>query len=182
MPDLAAADAKELTADGVQLRGAAPAAPPTVILRPQLWMMAAGPALVFLALVGASMGSRKVSVLVFLAGLAFMPFLAFKIHVDEHAVRRRGLRGWEPPVSLDAVTELGLRRSPWRLLKWWPKGYRFGRFYSLPLRLRLLAGNQIRFQLTVVFWRDWGALARFMAARPDVRTDGRTRGRLERYA
>ena len=182
MPDVASTEAKELTPQGVRLRGAAPVAPPTVILRPQLWMRAAGPVLIVLALYGFYVGSRRISVVVLLAGLACLPALFVKIQVDEYSVRRRGVRGWERPVALDSVTELGLRRSPWRAFKWWPKGYRLGRFYSLPLRLRLLEGTNIRFQLTVVFWRDWGTLARFMAARPDVHADGRTRGRLERYA
>lgn len=152
----------------------------TVVLHPHRGFQAAGPACVALALLGLATGNMLAVVLV-PVGLAFLPALAQRVEVDGHTVRRRGVRGWQDPVALSSVIALRLRRIAWPSLENVRRAYRWGRFCSVPLRLRLASHDRVVLQLTVAWWSGWSSLARFVAALPTVETDGRTRTRLERY-
>jgi hypothetical protein len=70
---------------------------------------------------------------------------------------------------------------PFRALRWVHHAFRIGRVWSVPLTLRLLERDHIRLELRGCFWHDWQSLARYVATRPDVDIDPRTRGRIDRY-
>jgi hypothetical protein len=59
--------------------------------------------------------------------------------------------------------------------------YRFGRFSTTPIRLRVLVSEEYVVQLTCVWWEGWAVLTRFLLTVPGVTADSRTLGRLERY-
>ncbi|MBM3674408.1 MAG: hypothetical protein FJW88_05540 [Actinobacteria bacterium] len=152
----------------------------TLVLHPHRAIQAAGPACLALAAVGIAAGAVA-AVLLVPVGLVLLPALVQRVEVDGRSIRRRGVRGWEDPVGLDSVIVLRLRRIPWPGLERIRRAYRWGRFCSVPLRLRLASAERVVLQLNVVWWSGWSALARYLAMRPTVQSDGRTRIRLERY-
>ena len=60
------------------------------------------------------------------------------------------------------------------------RSYRVGRFSTTPIRLRIVGDDEM-IQLTTVVWDSWPALVRVLLTLPDVQSDSRTRGRLDRY-
>jgi hypothetical protein len=158
---------------------------PRLVLRPKVQWMVAGPALLFLALVVVAAG-RLAGVLpglVFAAvGVLFLPALRERIDVGTSMVVQRSWRGRVTTIQLEEVDTLRLRRVPFVALQGLRRGYKFGRFWSVPLTLRLLAGEQVLLELRCGWWNNWQELARFaVTSIPEIDLDGRTRGRLERY-
>jgi len=109
------------------------------------------------------------------------PTVWARLEVGEHAIRRRRWHGGWTTVATDSVDTLRLRRIPFPILGWLKRGHRLGRFWSVPLTLRLQHEETVLVELRCVWWSDWRDLARFAASQPDVDLDLRTRGRLARY-
>ncbi len=153
---------------------------PVLVLRARLQWRLPGPALVALALALAASG-RLWGVLLVPLAAPFIPALWIRLVVGEHTIRRYDWRAQWTTVSLDTVDAFRLRRVPWPALAWLRRGYRIGRFWSVPLTVRLQQGETVELQVRCIWWRGWRNLARFAALLPDVELDGRTRGRLGRY-
>ena len=115
------------------------------------------------------------------AALVWTPVLWVRVEATESTVRRRSWRGRWRRVPLESITTLRLRRLPYRALRWVRRGYRIGRFWSVPLTLRLLDESRVRLELRCAWWGSWRALAGFAASLPDVDIDARSRARLDRY-
>lgn len=110
-----------------------------------------------------------------------IPAFWIRVEMNENTIRYRDWRRRWSTVDLDSVDTLRLRRLAFAPLKWLPRGYRVGRFWSVPLTMRLQHGEEVRFEVRCVWWDGWRELARYVAARPDIDLDARTRGRLGRY-
>ena len=115
-----------------------------------------------------------------------MPFLpAFWIRV-ELTERHDPAPGLAPAVDHASTwspsTRSGSVASPFAALQWLPRGYRVGRFWSVPLTLRLQHGEERPLRAAVrVVGRVAGASPATSRARPGIDLDARTRGRLGRY-
>jgi hypothetical protein len=157
---------------------------PRLVLRPHLQWRVAGPALLVVALLVLVAGRVRAVpfALVFaVAGVAFLSAWRDRIEVGATSIRRRTWRR-ETTVDISDVDTLRLRRVAFPLLRWLPRGYKVGRFWSIPLTVRLLSGEDPRLEIRCGWWSNWQELTRFViSAYPDVDLDGRTRGRLERY-
>jgi hypothetical protein len=164
----------------------APASPgtPALVLRPQAQWRAVGPGLIVFALLLVAVGRLRAVPVAFVLGVAGVAFLTAwwdRLDVGATTVLRRSWRGRQK-IALADVDTLRLRRVHFALLRWLPRGYKFGRYWSIPLTLRLLSGERALLELRCAWWSDWRELTRFViAACPDVDLDGRTRGRIERY-
>jgi hypothetical protein len=85
-------------------------------------------------------------------------------------------------IRLDTIDTLRLRRLPFGLTRiFGRRGFRIGRFWTVPLTLRLQTGSEVRLQLRCVWWNGWQSVARFLASEPGMNLDDRTRGRLDTY-
>lgn len=157
---------------------------PTLVLRPQIHWRAAGPALILFALLLLAVGRLRAApfALVFLAiGVAFLPSVWQRVDVSPHTIVKRSLRK-RRTIAIDQVDTFRLRRIAFPLLSRIHRGYKIGRYWSIPLTLRLLHGEDPLLELRCGWWYGWRELARYIiVACPDVDLDGRTRGRLERY-
>jgi len=156
-----------------------PAAPAVVIRSRIQWRL---PALVLpvLAALLIFLGRRWGIALVVFA-VPFVPAFWIRIEMNDRRIRRRDWRRRWTTVELDEVETLRLRRLPFVALQWLPRGYRVGRYWSVPLTLRLQYGEEVRLELRCVWWDGWREIARYVAARPGMDLDARTRGRLGRY-
>lgn len=157
---------------------------PRLVMRPQLPWRIAGPLLLLVALLTFAAGRLRALpfALVFAAaGVALLPAWRDRIEVGANVIHRRTWRR-EHTVGIADLDTMRLRRLAFPLLRWLPRGYRFGRYWSIPLTLKLLAGEDQRLEIRCIWWGNWRELTRFViSAYPDVDLDGRTRGRLERY-
>jgi hypothetical protein len=170
----------ESSDDTVLLPNEVPA-PPTVILRARgQWRVPVFVLPVLAALVVVATG-RWSGIVLLVVALPFTPALWIRIEMDESSIRRRDWRGRTSTVMFDSVDALRLRRLPFAALEWLPRGYRVGRFWSVPLTLRLQHGEDVSFEMRCVWWDGWRDVARYVAARPGMDLDARTRGRLGRY-
>jgi hypothetical protein len=151
-----------------------------MVLRPHFVCRAIGPVLLVVAVGLAGAGLLAALVLVPIA-VIFFPTVWARLDVGEHEIRRRRWRGGWTSVSTDSVDTLRLRRLPFPVLAWLKRGHRFGRFWSVPLTVRLQHEENVLVELRCIWWNGWRELARFAAAQPDVDLDLRTRGRLARY-
>jgi len=158
----------------------APGSSPTVVLRARVQWRAPVLALPVLAAVFLVFGQWS-GVVLLLFAVPFVPAWWIRIELNEQSVRRRDWRRRWTSVDLESVDGLRLRRLPFAALAWLPRGYRVGRFWSVPLTLRLQHGEAVRLEARCVWWDDWRDLARYVAARPNIDLDARTRGRLGRY-
>ena len=160
------------------------AAAPTLVLRPQLHWRLVGPALILLALLVLAAGRLRAAPIAFVLvviAVPFLPALRERVEVGPRSIVHRRWRGRRTAV-LDEVDTLRLRRIAFPLLSRLRRGYKVGRFWSLPLTLRLLRGETVLLELRCGWWDGWRELARYViVSHPDVDLDGRTRGRLERY-
>jgi hypothetical protein len=153
---------------------------PAVILRARYqWRI---PALVLpvLAALLVLLG-RPWGVVLILFALPFAPAFWIRVELTERHVRRRDWRWRWTSVDLESVDALRLRRLPFAALAWLPRGYRIGRFWSVPLTLRLQQGEDVRVELRCAWWDGWREIARYIAMRPGIDLDARTRGRIGRY-
>ncbi len=157
---------------------------PTLVLRPQIHWRAIGPALIFFALLLLPVGRLKAVpfTLVFLAiGIAFLPALFERVDVSPRSIVLHRLRK-SRTVMLADVDAFRLRRVAFPILKGVHRGYKIGRYWSIPLTIRLLREDEPLLELRCGWWYGWRDLARYVIVScPDVDLDGRTRGRLERY-
>jgi hypothetical protein len=157
---------------------------PTLVLRPQIHWRVAGPALILFGLVLLAVGRLRAApfALVFFAiGAAFLPALWDRVDVGPDTIGQRSLRG-NRKIALSDVDTFRLRRIAFPVLKGIHRGYKIGRYWSIPLTLRLLHGEKVLLELRCGWWYGWRELARYIVVScPDVDLDGRTRGRLERY-
>ncbi len=154
------------------------AAGPVVIFRPRVALRVAGPLVVIAGvalLVTGSIVGAAVVVLGVLVSLSWLP----KVEVGDEVVRARGLVGTTVIPYAD-VREVRLRRVPFGPPRPPHRSYRVGRFSTTPIRLRIVGDDEM-IQLTTVVWDSWPALVRVLLTLPDVQSDSRTRGRLDRY-
>ncbi len=153
---------------------------PTVVLRARLlWRLS----VLGLPILGAAVvaSGRWSGIALLAVAVPFAPALWIRIELGEASIRRRDWRGRKSTVTFDSVDALRLRRVPFAALSWLPRGYRLGRFWSVPLTLRLQHGENVSFEMRCVWWDGWRNVARYVAARPGIDLDARTRGRLGRY-
>jgi hypothetical protein len=157
---------------------------PTLVLRPQIHWRVAGPALIGFGLLLLAVGRLRAApfALVFFAiGAAFLPALWDRVDAGPGTIGQRSVRKHRK-IALTDVDTLRLRRIAFPLLKGIHRGYKIGRYWSIPLTLRLLHGEEVLLELRCGWWYGWRELARYVVVScPDVDLDGRTRGRLERY-
>jgi hypothetical protein len=177
MPDVRSDSTIEAAPVGGSDPGAAGG--PMLTLRPRLAFRSAGPILIVLGLGGLVAGFPAAALLAlvgFIALVAWMP----RVSVDDRELRIRGVVRTET-IPLATTDEVRLRRVPIGPKRPARRNYRFGRFCSIPLRLRVMQNETTLFQITVVFWEGWPKLARYLLSIPTMESDGRTRGRLDRY-
>jgi hypothetical protein len=153
---------------------------PSLLLRPRPLYRALGPVLLLVGIALVATG-RVWGGGIALVGLLALPMTWFRIEVGDATIRRRDWHGAWHRVPIDSLTGLRLRRVPFRVLRWVHHAFRIGRVWTVPLTLRLLDRDHVRLELRCCFWRDWQALARFVATCPDIDIDPRTRGRFDRY-
>jgi hypothetical protein len=166
-----------------------PAAPasrarPALVLRPQLPWRALGPGLILLAVALVAVGRLRAVPFAFVlvvVGAGLLPAWWDRLEVGETAIVRRAWRR-HCTIAVADVDGMGLRRATLPALRFLPRGYKFGRYWTIPLTLRLLAGGDVLLELRCVWWSNWRELARYIVTTvPDLELDSRTRGRLERY-
>lgn len=159
---------------------------PTMVLRPRIQWRVAGPALILFAFLVLAVGRLSLiplafALVVLVIAFAFLPALWERIEVGPTTVRYRTWRGHRT-VAFSDVDTLRLRRVPFLLLRGLRRGYKFGRYWSVPLTLRLLHEDEVLVELRCGWWNGWRELARYVVVScPDIDLDSRTRGRLERY-
>jgi hypothetical protein len=157
---------------------------PTLVLRPQIGWRVVGPALIALAFAALVVGRRQAIPVAFVLGVlgaGFLPAWLDRLEVGETTIIRRSLWG-RRTIVIDEVDTMRLRRVPFILLRFLPRGYKFGRYWSIPLTLRLLDDDHGLLTLRCIWWDNWRGFSRYMvSAVPELDLDGRTRGRLERY-
>jgi hypothetical protein len=157
---------------------------PTLVLRPQLHWRAVGPALIVLAMLLLAVGKLLLVpfALVFLAiGVAALRTFWERVDVSPGTIVQHSLRKHRT-VPLAEVDAFRLRRVAFPVLAGLQRGYKIGRYWSIPLTLRLLHRDEPLLELRCGWWYGWRDLARYVIVScPDVSLDGRTRGRLERY-
>jgi hypothetical protein len=113
--------------------------------------------------------------------VAFLPAIWERVEVGPHTIVQRNWRR-ERTIDFDDMNAFRLRRIPFRAIAGLRRGYKFGRFWSIPLTLRLIDRDVVLLDLRCGWWNGWQELARYVVvSHPDVDLDGRTRGRLERY-
>ena len=158
----------------------APAPSPTLVLRPRILWRLPGPVLLLVAGGLAASGTLPGLVLVPVA-LAFLPGVWRRIDVSEVSIRRRKWNGRRTVVPMESVDTLRLRRLPFRAIRFLGRGFRIGRFWSVPLTLELQSDEAVRLRLRCLYWRNWRGMVRFVASQPGINLDEHSRGRLERY-
>ena len=153
---------------------------PALVVRPRLAWRLPGPLLLVAGAALVASGLRW-GVAVAALGVLFLQTLWVRLLVTGVSIRGRGWRGQRTTIRLDTIDTLRLRRlsfGPTRILG---RGFRIGRFWTVPLTLRLQTGSDVRLQLRCVWWNGWQSVARFLASEPGMDLDDRTRGRLDSY-
>jgi hypothetical protein len=158
---------------------------PRLVLRPKVQWMLAGPVLFALALAVLATGRLRaapVALVLGLIGIAFLKSWFDRVELGPETVRRRTWLTRET-VPLDQVDTLRLRRIAFPWLRWVRRGFKIGRFWSLPLTLRLMRGeDEPLLELRCGWWKGWQGMTRaLLALNPELDLDQRTRGRIERY-
>ena len=152
---------------------------PVLIIRPRIALRVAGPTLFAVGALSLAADFLAGGVLV-LAGLALLVAWIPRIEADATEIRIRRLRGSEA-IPLATVDEIRLRRVPFGPPRPVRRNYRIGRFCTTPIRFRIICKEITLVQITVVWWDHWPKLVRYVLSLPNVGSDGRTRGRLDRY-
>lgn len=152
---------------------------PMLTLRPRLVFRIVGPLLIVLGLGGLAAGFLAAALLA-LVGFAALVAWVPQVSVDDRELRIRGVLRTET-IPIATIDEVRLRRVPIGPKRPARRNYRFGRFCSTPLRLRIMQDEETLSQITVVFWEGWPKLARYLLSIPGIDSEGRTRGRLDRY-
>lgn len=158
---------------------------PRLVLRPKVQWLLAGPVLFVLALAAVAAGGGRgapVAVVLGLLGIAFLKSWFDRVELGPETVSRRRFLTRET-VPLDQVDTLRLRRIAFSWLRWVRRGFKVGRYWSLPLTLRLMRGeDEPLLELRCGWWNGWQRMTRaLLALNPDLDLDQRTRGRIERY-
>ena len=177
MPDLRSDSAIEATPVGGRDEGVAGG--PSLVLRPRLVLRLAGPFLIVVGIVGAIAGLPVALVLSFIGLLGLVAWVP-SVTVDDHEIRFRGVFGTDT-IPLTGIDEVRLRRVPFGPKRPGGRGLRLGRFCTTPMRLRVMEKDITLAQITVVYWEGWASLVRYLLAIPSIGSEGRTRGRLDRY-
>lgn len=152
---------------------------PVLVLRPRLLIRLASPVLIVVGVLGAAAGFLAAAVLVPL-GMALSVTWIPRIEIDANEFRVRGLRT-KMVIPLMDIEECRLRRVPFGRPRPARRSYRFGRFRTTPIRFRVMRSGITLTQITTVWWDNWATLVRFVLSIPDMGSDSRTRGRLDRY-
>lgn len=152
---------------------------PALTLRPRLVVRIVGPILIVLGLAGFAAGFPAAMLLALVGFTALVAWVP-RVSVDDRELRIRGVVRTKR-IPLAAIDEVRLRRVPIGPKRPSRRNFRFGRFCSIPLRLRVMKNEETLSQITVVFWEGWPKLARYLLSIPAIQSDGRTRGRLDRY-
>jgi hypothetical protein len=157
---------------------------PTLVMTPQVQWRVGGPVLLLAAVAVVVLGpiwTLPLAVVLAATGVSLLPALRDRLEVGATFIRCRTIMH-ERTIDIGDVDTMRLRRVPFPLLRWLPRGYKVGRFWSIPLTMRLSNGEDPRLDLRCAWWSNWRELARFvLAVHPEVDLDSRTRGRLERY-
>ena len=177
MPDVRADSTIEAAPVGGGDTGAAGG--PMLTLRPRLVFRIVGPLLIVLGLGGLAAGFLAAA-LPALVGFAALVAWVPQVSVDDRELRIRGVVRTET-IPIATIDEVRLRRVPIGPKRPARRNYRFGRFCSTPLRLRVMQDEETLSQITVVFWEGWPKLARYLLSIPGIDSESRTRGRLDRY-
>jgi hypothetical protein len=149
-----------------------------VIFRPRLALRLTGPIVAAAGIALMAVGALPGVVLV-LVGVAFGAAWVPRVEVGPDVVSARGLTR-TTVIPITSVREIRLRRVPFGPPRPPHRSYRFGRFSTTPIRLRIV-GDEDMIQLTVALWDHWPALVRIFLTVPGVESDTRTRSRLDRY-
>ncbi len=152
---------------------------PTLLLRPRLAFRLGGPILIVAGLVGAVAGF-PVALVVALIGLVGLVAWIPSVSVDDREIRFRGVFGTDT-IPLTGIDEVRLRRVPFGPKRPGGRNLRIGRFCSTPMRLRVMEKEITLAQITAVYWDGWANLVRYLLLIPSIGSEGRTRGRLDRY-
>ena len=151
----------------------------TLVLRPRLVIRLSGPILIVAGVVGAVAGFPVTLVLSFLGLLGLVAWVP-SVSVDDREIRVRGVFGTDT-IPLTGIDEVRLRRVPFGPKRPGGRNLRFGRFCSTPMRLWVMEKDNTLAQITVVYWEGWANLVRYLLSIPTIGSEGRTRGRLDRY-
>ncbi len=152
---------------------------PTLNLRPRLVFRLVGPVLLVAGAAATAAGYPQAFVVVLL-GLVALAAWVPSVSVDDREIRFRGLLGTDT-IPLTGIDEVRLRRVPFGPKRPGGRNFRFGKFCSTPMRLRVMENEITLAQITVVYWEGWSKLARYLLSIPSINSEGRTRGRLDRY-
>lgn len=152
---------------------------PSLVLRPRLVFRLAGPILIVVGLVGAAAGF-PVALVLALIGLVGLAAWIPSVSVDDREIRFRGVFGTDT-IPLTGIDEVRLRRVPFGPKRPGGRNLRIGRFCSTPMRLRVMEKDITLAQITAVYWDGWANLVRYLLSIPSIGSEGRTRGRLDRY-
>ncbi len=177
MPDLRSDSTIEATPVGGRDEGVAGG--PSLVLRPRLVVRLAGPFLIVVGVVGAIAGFPVALVLSFIGLLGSVAWVP-SVTVDDREIRFRGVFGTDT-ILLTGIDEVRLRRVPFGPKRPGGHNLRFGRFCTTPMRLRVMEKDITLAQITVVYWEGWADLVRYLLSIPTIGSEGRTRGRLDRY-
>ena len=177
MPDVRSDSTIEATPLGGRDEGVAGG--PTLVLRPRLVVRLSGPFLIVVGIVGAVAGFPLALILSFIGLFGLVAWVP-SVSVDEREIRFRGVFGTDT-IPLTGIDEVRLRRVPFGPKRPGGRNLRFGRFCSTPMRLRVMEKDITLAQITVVYWEGWANLVRYLLSIPTIGSEGRTRGRLDRY-
>ena len=177
MPDLRSDSTIEATPVGGRDEGVAGG--PSLVLRPRLVLRLAGPFLIVVGIVGAIAGFPVALVVSFIGLLGLVAWVP-SVTVDEREIRFRGVFGTDT-VPLAGIDEVRLRRVPFGPKRPGGRNLRIGRFCTTPMRFRVMEKDITLAQITVVYWEGWAILVRYLLSIPTIGSEGRTRGRLDRY-
>jgi hypothetical protein len=157
---------------------------PTLVLRPQIHWRLAGPGLILFALVLLAAGRLRAApfaLILFVIGVTMLPAIWERVDVSPDTIVHHGFRQHRA-VPLAEIDAFRLRRIAFPFLRFIHSGYKVGRYWSIPLTVRLLHRDEPLLELRCGWWDGWRELSRYIIVTcPDVDLDGRTRGRLERY-
>lgn len=152
---------------------------PVLVLRSRLVFRLVGPLLIVAGVLGVAARFMPAAALAVL-GIVCLAVWIPRIEVDATELRIRGLRT-KLAIPLADIEDCRLRRVPFGRPRPARRSYRFGRFCTTPLRFRVERSGITLTQITIVWWESWPTLVRFILSIPEMGSDSRTRGRLERY-
>ena len=177
MPDVRSDSTIEAAPIGGRDEGVADG--PALVLRPRLAFRLAGPILIVVGIVGA-IGGLPIALVLSFIGLVGLVAWIPSVSVDDREIRFRGVFGTDT-ILLTGIDEVRLRRVPFGPNRPGGRNLRIGRFCSTPMRLRVMEKDITLAQITAVYWDGWANLVRYLLSIHSIGSEGRTRGRLDRY-